>query len=88
MRSLSWLSYPSRGRESINKVFLCVTRLLGGLLALGSGCLLLLGRGSALGGGLSLGRGPEGLMKECRLACEYLFCCTTINLRGCHGGAA
>lgn len=44
------------------KVFLCVTRLLGGLLALGSGCLLLLHLGgSAIGGGLSLGRGPEGL---------------------------
>lgn len=44
------------------KVFLCVTRLLGGLLAFGSGSLFLLGlRGSAIGGGLGLGRGPEGL---------------------------
>ena len=65
MRSLSWLSYLSRGRVSINKVFLCVTRLLGGLLTLGSGCVLLLfGRGSVVGGGLSLGRGPESLVRN------------------------
>lgn len=61
--SFSRLCHPSRGRVSINKVFLDVNHLLGGgLLGLsGRGLLLLLSRGS-LGSGLSLGRGPEGLV--------------------------
>lgn len=50
----------------INKVFLGVNHLLGGgLLGLsGRGLLLLLSRGSALGNGLSLGRGPESLVRN------------------------
>lgn len=61
--SFSRLFHPSRGRVSINKVFLDVNHLLGGgLLGLsGRGLLLLLSRGG-LGSGLSLGRGPEGLV--------------------------
>jgi hypothetical protein len=49
---------------SINKVFLGVNHLLGGgLLGLGGrSLLLLLSRGSTLGSGISLGRGPEGLV--------------------------
>lgn len=58
-------SHPPRGHESIINIFFKFLSLLSGLLALSGGSLLLLvGGGGALGGGLGLRRGPEGLEIE------------------------